>query len=88
MKLIVVGILVGGMAVPLSGASYYKTRLDDPKAVYLAQGGDGKGDDTGAVQAAIDKVQETTGEGIVFMPQGRYRITRTIFVWPGIRLIG
>jgi len=33
-------------------------------------------------------VQETTGEGIVFIPEGRYRVTRTIYVWPGIRVIG
>jgi sugar lactone lactonase YvrE len=88
MKLVLVEILLCGSALAASGASYYRTRLDDPKAVYLAQGGDGKADDTGAVQAAIDKVQETTGEGIVFVPEGRYRITRTIFVWPGVRLIG
>src|ERR1039458_5067630 len=28
------------------------------------------------------------GEGILFIPQGRYRVTRTIYVWPGVRLIG
>ena len=50
--------------------------------------GDGIADDSAAIQAAIDKVQETTGEGILFIPEGRYRITRTIFVWPGVRLIG
>src|SRR5512133_639167 len=37
---------------------------------------------------AIDRVQETTLQGIVFVPQGRYRVTRTIYVWPSIRLIG
>ena len=40
------------------------------------------------LQAAIDKLQESKGEGIVFVPQGRYRITRTIYLWPGVRLIG
>jgi sugar lactone lactonase YvrE len=88
MRLILVGILLGGSAFASSGASYYRTRLDDPKAVYLAQGGDGKTDDSASVQAAIDKVQETTGEGVVFVPEGRYRLTRTIYVWPGIRVIG
>jgi sugar lactone lactonase YvrE len=33
-------------------------------------------------------VQETTGQGIVFVPEGRYRISKTIFLWPGVRLIG
>ena len=71
--------------------SYYTVRLDDPKAVYLdALGarGDGVADDSGAIQRAIDKVQETVGQGMVFVPPGRYRLTKTIYVWPSIRLIG
>jgi hypothetical protein len=75
------------------GASYYTVRLDDPKAVYLTADnfpvrGDGLADDTEAIQRAIDKVQETTSQGIVFVPQGRYRLTKTINIWPGIRVIG
>jgi len=63
------------------------------KAVYLTQDqflvrGDGNADDSAAIQAAVDKVQQTTGEGILFVPEGRYRVTRTIYVWPGVRLIG
>lgn len=73
--------------------SFYPVRLDDPKAVYLTPDnfpvrGDGLADDTEALQAAINKVQETTGEGIVFVPSGRYRLTSTIYVWGGIRVIG
>jgi hypothetical protein len=45
-------------------------------------------DDTAALQSAIDKVQAATKEGIVFMPSGRYRLTTTVYVWPGIRVIG
>src|ERR1017187_9788481 len=75
------------------GASYYTLRLDDPKAVYLTPDtfpvrGDGLADDTEALQQAIDKVQETTSQGIVFVPQGRYRLTKTVNIWPGIRVIG
>jgi sugar lactone lactonase YvrE len=33
-------------------------------------------------------VQKTTNQGILFIPAGRYRLTKTIYVWPGIRLIG
>ena len=67
-------------------ASYYSQHLADPKAVHLA--GPSGGDDTAALQHAIDQVQETTGQGIVFLPEGRYRINGTLYVWPGIRLIG
>jgi sugar lactone lactonase YvrE len=81
------------IATPLWGASYYTLRPDDSKAVYLAKGlqgghGDGIADDSDAIQQAINRVQETTGQGIVFIPEGRYRISKTILVWPGIRLIG
>jgi len=76
-----------------ASTSAYPARLDDPSAVYLTPEqfhirGDGKADDSAAVQEAIDKVQETKGEGVVFLPPGRYRITRTIYLWPGVRLIG
>jgi hypothetical protein len=89
----IAGSIVLSIATPLWGASYYTLRPDDPKAVYLAKGnrsahGDGIADDSEAIQQAINRVQETTKQGIVFIPEGRYRISKTILVWPGIRLIG
>ena len=80
-------------AAPLWAASYFPVRPDDPKAVYLTREafqvkGDGIADDSDAIQQAIDKVQAVTGQGIVFVPEGRYRITKTIYVWPAIRVIG
>ncbi len=76
-----------------ASSSYYPARFDDAKAVYLTQDnfpvhGDGVADDTGTIQQAINKVQETTNQGILFIPSGRYRVTKTIYIWPGIRLIG
>jgi sugar lactone lactonase YvrE len=50
--------------------------------------GDGVADDSAALQAAIDKAENHTHEGIVFVASGRYRVTRTIYVWPGVRVIG
>jgi len=49
---------------------------------------DGSADDSEAIQQAINKVEETHHQGILFIPEGRYRINKTIYVWPGIRLIG
>jgi hypothetical protein len=74
-------------------ASQITTRLDDPRAVYLGPGefgalGNGSADDSSAVQAAIDKAEGDRHEGIVFVAAGRYRLTRTIYVWPGVRVIG
>src|SRR6267142_6061455 len=81
------------LASPIDAQSYYPLRLDDPTAVYLTRQNfpvhaDGITDDTEALQFAINRVQETTGEGIVFVPSGRYPLTTTVYVWGGIRVIG
>ncbi len=73
--------------------SVYSARPDDPQAVYLTSDrfpvhADGRGDDTAALQQAIDRVRDARGEGILFVPQGRYRIARTVYVWPGVRILG
>jgi sugar lactone lactonase YvrE len=86
-------ILAVPLVVPLYADSYYPIRPDDPRAVYLTQEkfgihADGVGDDSDALQQAINRVQETTRIGVVFIPEGRYRLSKTIFVWQGIRLIG
>ncbi len=46
------------------------------------------GDNSAALQAAIDKESGTGRERIVFVPAGRYTMTRSVFLWPGVRLIG
>jgi sugar lactone lactonase YvrE len=78
---------------PLLAASYYTLRPDDPRAVYFTKDAfgaqaDGAGDDAEALQQAINRVQETTRAGVVFIPDGRYRLGKTVYVWTGIRLIG
>jgi sugar lactone lactonase YvrE len=75
------------------GASFYAQRLDDPAAVYLTRPdfpvhGDGVGDDSDALQQAVDKVASSGGGGVLFIPPGTYRLTKTVYVWPGVRLIG
>ena len=89
--LVAVGLIFASTV--LFAASYYTARPDDPKAIYLTPEsypvkGDGVADDTAGLQQAIDKVQEKTNQGIVFIPSGRYRLTKTVNIWPGIRLIG
>jgi sugar lactone lactonase YvrE len=82
------GLLALAIAFHAQAASVFTTRLDDPKAIYVAAPADGQADDTGDIQAAIDKAGASAHEGIVFVPEGRYRLTRTIYVWPGVRVIG
>ena len=77
----------------LSAQSVYPRRVNDGQAVYLEPGkagavGDGRADDTAALQHALDTVADTTKQGIVFLAPGRYRVSRTVYIWPGVRLIG
>jgi hypothetical protein len=82
-------VVVPAAAQAAPGISAYTTRLDDPRAIYLTGArGDGVHDDSAALQAAIDKASQDRNEGIVFIPEGRYRISRTIYVWPAVRVIG
>jgi len=83
LALILVSLAVAGIA---HSASFYTQPLPDPKAVTISA--PSGADDTAALQAAIDRVRETTGQGIVFIASGRYQITNTIYIWPGIRVIG
>jgi hypothetical protein len=92
-KTILAAAAILSTAGPLLGTSYYPARPKDAKAVYLSPDsfpvkGDGIADDSAVLQQAINKVRETTNQGILFVPTGRYRLTRTIYIWPGIRLIG
>ena len=91
-RLLVLAVLLYP-ARAIGSDSYFLERLDDGKAVYLTPDkfpvrADGAADDSEGLQQAIDKVQETTNQGILFLPSGRYRITRTIYIWPGIRIFG
>ena len=68
--------------------SVYTSAPPDPRAVMVQGAGDGRADDSAAIQQALDKAAERGGGGIVFLPQGTYRITRTLFLWPGVRIFG
>jgi hypothetical protein len=86
-------IVLHGAASVLAAQSALTTRLDDPRAVYLEPPvfnvhGDGAADDSTAIQEAIDKAASNPLEGIVFVPSGRYRLTRTLYVWAGVRVYG
>ena len=75
-----------GMTPPVWSASIYSQRLEDARAVDVAPSTNG--DDTATLQEAINHVQTTTSQGIVMLAPGRYRVSNTLYIWPGIRLIG
>lgn len=93
--LVTVALLVASpaMAQLRTSNSIITTRLDDPQAIYLAPKqfgatGDGIADDGAALQAALDKAATNPNGGILFIASGRYRLTRTIYVWRGLRVFG
>ena len=68
--------------------SVYLAAPADPLAVTVKAVGDGKADDTAAIQAAIDQASHKGAGGIVFLPSGRYRITKSLLISLGVRVFG
>lgn len=80
-------------AAPKAGNSVYGLRPDDPGAVYFTPEefgfvNDGKSDVSDALQAAINKVKTEQNFGVLYIPEGRYRISRTITIPAAVRVIG
>jgi len=76
-----------------SGHSVYTQRPDDPEAFYFTPENygfkaDGKSDVTDALQEAINRVKREKNFGILFLPEGKYRISRTVQIPSSVRLIG
>ena len=71
-----------------AGPSMYLSAPPDPRAIIVDASGDGRSDDSAAIQKALDAAAGSGAGGLVFIPAGRYRITRTLFVWPGTRVFG
>jgi hypothetical protein len=73
--------------------SVYTQRPADDEAFYFTPENypilaDGKTDVSDALQAAINQVKRERNFGILFIPEGKYLISKTIYVPGAIRLIG
>ncbi|MES3020294.1 MAG: glycosyl hydrolase family 28-related protein [Pseudomonadota bacterium] len=71
-----------------ASVSAFQSMPDDPRAIKVAAKGDGKTDDTAAIQAAIDQASNKGNGGVVFLPSGRYRITRSLLIPLAVRVYG
>jgi sugar lactone lactonase YvrE len=83
-----IAMFVAASGPATASVSAFATAPDDPAAVVVRAKGDGRADDSAALQAAIDAASVKPGGGLVFLPSGRYRISKTIFLWPGVRVFG
>jgi sugar lactone lactonase YvrE len=93
-KMARVGAMVVALATGMFGGllhaqSVFTQRPDDPRAVDFTKDAfgahaDGIADDTEALQQAMDRGRG----GIVLIPEGRYRLTKTLYVTTGTRVFG
>src|SRR5437764_7143714 len=86
---VIVLLLIGVCGATLRAQSIFTQLPDDPGAVVLtaeqfAVKGDGVADDSEGIQQAMDRGRG----GIVFIPEGRYRLSKTVYVPTGTRVIG
>ncbi|MFZ2996151.1 glycosyl hydrolase family 28-related protein [Sphingobium sp.] len=72
----------------LAAPSVFPVAPDEPTAITVKATGDGRSDDSAAIQQALDQARDKTGHGIVFLPSGTYRISQTLVVPAGVRVYG
>ena len=75
------------------GKSFYLQAPDDAEAIYFTPENfnikaDGKTDVSDVLQEAINRVKKQYSFGIVFIPEGKYKISKTIHIPNAVRLIG
>ena len=73
--------------------SVYTQRPNDPEAFFFTPGkygitADGKTDVSDALQKAINQLKREKSLGILFIPEGKYKISKTIYIPGAIRVIG
>jgi hypothetical protein len=84
---------ISGFASTKSSNSYYTQKPDDPAAVFFTPENfsittDGKTDVSVQLQNAINQLKKDRNFGILFIPEGIYTISKTIYIPAAIRLIG
>ena len=80
--------MVGASQAWAAGVSVFPVAPEEPSAITVTGKGDGRADDSDAIQQALDKARDKTGHGMVFLPSGTYRISRTLIVPAGVRIYG
>ncbi|MDP4209290.1 MAG: glycosyl hydrolase family 28-related protein [Bacteroidota bacterium] len=85
--------LAVGQAAPKPSNSFYTEKPDDALAEYFIPGtnnitADGKTDVSDQLQTAINQLKRDKSFGILFIPEGTYIISKTIYIPASIRLIG
>lgn len=91
--ILVFGLVLSVQSTFADKGSVYTQRPEDPEAYYFTPDNydftaDGKMDVSNALQTAINQVKREKNYGILFIPEGKYKISKTIYIPQAIRLIG
>lgn len=91
--ILIIGCFVQSYAQSTPGRSVYSSKINDPEAVYFTPENfkittDGKTDVSDQLQAAINKLKKDRNFGVLFIPEGTYTISKTIYIPTAIRVIG
>lgn len=89
---IIAFVAVSSVAASKS-TSVYTLKPNDSEAIYFTPENygiksDGTMDVSDALQQAVNDVKERYNFGIVFLPEGKYKISHTIYIPNSVRLIG
>ena len=72
--------------------SFYTGKIEDESAIYFDADhfniNDGIVDVSDELQKAVNMVVEEYGYGIVFVPEGKYLLSKTIYIPKAVRIIG
>jgi hypothetical protein len=93
LSVFILGFILSASAAVKPGNSFYEQKPYDRDAVYFTPKdfnitADGKTDVSDALQGAINKLKLEQNFGIIFIPEGTYAISRTIYIPAAIRIIG
>jgi hypothetical protein len=85
--------LISMIAQTVKTVSVYQKKPNDPEAFFFTPENysikaDGKMDVSDALQKAINQVKTEKSFGILFIPEGKYLISKTIYIPAAIRVIG
>lgn len=77
----------------MNGRSFYMEKSKDPNAVYFTEEffeikNDGSQDVSQELQRAVYEVVKKAGYGVLFVPEGKYVLSHTIYVPKAVRIIG
>ena len=86
-------ICINAFADGPGSKSFYTMKPEDTQAIYFTTDNyhirtDGKIDVSDELQSAINKLKLENNFGIIFIPEGSYSISKTIYIPQAIRLIG